>query len=102
MKQINKQIADELKGLQEKIRYNFASLEDYKKYEQMLLDYGYSQDEIQNELKRMGFYSWEQYINNKSKPKTFAERLKDGEFNGWILGLGTALLLYFALKDDKK
>jgi len=89
-----------LRGLQDKIRYNAASIEDYHKYENILKENGVAEEDLVGVLKRNGFYNWEQYFNQRQAAKgtkDFEEKRRtEGATLGWILGIGGALLLLWA------
>jgi hypothetical protein len=93
----------ELRSLLDKIRSNSANLSDYLKYEQILSDNGITADQMAMVLRRNGFYSIEQYYNQRTKAQTLDEKRRtDGELLGAILGLGGGLLLLWGLLASKK
>jgi hypothetical protein len=99
---INNQEA-ELRTLLDKIRDNSAHLSDYQKYEMILSQNSIASDEMTMLLRRHGFYSIEQYYNQRANAKTFDERRRtDGELLGSLVGLGGGLLLFWERLATKK
>lgn len=93
----------ELRSLLDKIRSNSANLNDYQKYENILSKNGITADEMAMVLRRNGFYSIEQYFNQRTKAQSLDEKRRtDGELLGAILGLGGGLLLLWGLLASKK
>lgn len=95
-------LKERLEDLRFKIRGNTATVEDYKEYEKIINDYGLI-DELSSVLKRYGYTSWHEYIDQRKNAKTFRERnVVNGDMLGLILGVSSALLLLWALgKNDK-
>ena len=94
---------EELRILLDKIRYNTAKLSDYNRYEEILVQNGITDQQMVMILRRNGFYSIEQYLNQRATAKTIDEKRRtEGEILGGILGLGGGLLLLWTLLSSKK
>lgn len=93
---------EELIKLQNKIRYNFAVLEDYERYERILFNHGYNQNDFISQLQRNGFTSLEHYYYQRNHAQTIEEKAKVDKFLAWLLGIGGALLLFWAIKKNKE
>lgn len=99
---MNIQEYNELQELQNKIRVNSATLNDYKRYEQVLKENGIYND-VDVALKQRGLNSLGEYYYSRIKAKTFEQKLMyNGELLGWILGIGGALLLLWTIKESNK
>ncbi|MBX2916188.1 MAG: hypothetical protein KF856_13035 [Cyclobacteriaceae bacterium] len=94
---------NELRLLLDKIRANSAVLSDYQRYEQILGQNGTTSQQMEMLLRRNGFFSIEQYYNQRTAAKTLEEKRRtDGEFLGAMLGIGGGLLLLWALLSAKR
>jgi hypothetical protein len=82
---------NEVEFLSQKIEQNTATIEDYKKYENLLLNGGFTHEYIFSNLNRAGFWNWEEFIAARQKK----EKDKDTEANivGGLIGIGLAILL---------
>lgn len=99
---MNNEIKAELENLQHKIRYNIAKYDDYKRYENILTSYGLSNERILNELKKAGFNSLEEYVYKRQNANSLADKkMTEGDILAWLLGIGGALLLFWALTKNK-
>jgi hypothetical protein len=87
----NQMIINELELLSNKIEQNTATLDDYRRYELLLLNGGLSHDYIYSYLNRVGFNTWEDFISARQQK----ERDKNIEASvvGGLIGLGLGLLL---------
>ncbi|MCU0439148.1 MAG: hypothetical protein MUC49_14720 [Raineya sp.] len=93
----NNTVYQEIRYLSQKIENNRASLEDYKRYEKLLLSQGISHDYLFTELKKAGFTTWEQFLHAK-KEKQDERNLEIA--TGFIAGIGIGVLL-LAVFDRK-
>ncbi len=93
-------ILSELELLSQKIENNSALLEDYKRYEALLLNGGLSHDYIFLNLNKAGFNTWEEFVQARKKK----ERDKDIEAGivGTLIGLGLGMLLMGIFGDKNK
>lgn len=88
----------ELELLSNKIEANTATLDDYKKYEFILLNSGLTKDYIYTFLNRAGFNNWEEFVlarTDKQKEKNIGTAIIGG-----IIGLGLGLILNAMFKDE--
>ncbi|WP_248723847.1 hypothetical protein [Seonamhaeicola sp. ML3] len=88
----------ELELLSNKIEANTATLDDYKKYEFILLNSGLTKDYIYTFLNRAGFNNWEEFAlarKDKQKEKNIGTAIIGG-----IIGLGLGLILNAMFKDE--
>lgn len=89
---------DELEMLTNKIEKNTATLDDYKRYEHLLLKGGLSQEYIYSYLKRAGFSSWEDFVSARNDKK-FSDNV-GGTIVGALIGLGIALIIDALFSKD--
>ena len=97
---MNIQILNELETLTHKIENNTATLDDYKRYEVLLLNGGLSHDYIFSYLDRAGFKNWDEFVTvrqNKEKNQQI-----EAVVIGGLVGLGLALLIVALLSGGKK
>ncbi|MEM1044116.1 MAG: hypothetical protein AAGI91_16015 [Bacteroidota bacterium] len=87
---------DELEHLTQSIGQNAATLADYHRYEQLLLQSGLQHDYIFSHLNRAGFASWEGFIRARQDKERSS--VVEGRVVGGLVGLGLGVLLYSALK----
>jgi len=88
----------DLETLSKKIETNSANLDDYKQYENILLNSGLSREYIYNFLNRAGFKTWEEFAsarNDKEKEKNISSTVIGG-----IIGLGLGLILNSLFKNE--
>tara|TARA_B110000211_G_C13938152_1_gene490370 strand:+ start:347 stop:631 length:285 start_codon:yes stop_codon:yes gene_type:complete len=90
---------NELEQLTELIENNRASLENYKRYEQILINGGLSRDFIFSYLNRAGFNSWEEFVNARQNKESEVKEKKESWAVAAIIGIGIGLLIS-ALKKD--
>jgi hypothetical protein len=90
---------NELEQLTELIENNSASLENYKRYEQILINGGLSRDFIFSYLNRAGFNSWEEFVNARQNKESEVKEKKESWAVAAIIGIGIGLLIS-ALKKD--
>ncbi|HPV56646.1 MAG TPA: hypothetical protein PKW61_05925, partial [Tenuifilaceae bacterium] len=60
---MDKLIVRELEYLTKKIENNQANLNDYQKYEEILLKGGLPKSIIENNLRKAGFNTWSEFVN---------------------------------------
>jgi hypothetical protein len=89
--------------LRKRIDSNFANLNDYAEYEDILTKSGlYTHEEIMQHLNKYGYDGWKAFYNarkdifNRAKP--FGA---DGAAVGVVLGFGLALLLTLAVSGSR-
>lgn len=87
----------ELERLTEAIETNTASLHDYHRYEELLLQSGLSHAYIFSYLQRAGFTSWEDFW--RARHDVARREQVSGTVIGGVVGLGLGVLLYSALKE---
>ena len=90
---------NELEQLTELIENNKASLENYKRYEQILINGGLSRNFIFSYLNRAGFNSWEEFVSARQNKESEAKENKESWAVAAIIGIGIGLLIS-ALKKD--
>jgi hypothetical protein len=90
---------NELEQLTKLIENNRASLENYKRYEQILINGGLSRDFIFSYLNRAGFNSWEEFVNARQNKESEVKEKKESWAVAAIIGIGIGLLIS-ALKKD--
>ena len=88
---MNNQIISELELLSRKIEQNTATLEDYKRYEVLLLNGGLSHNYIFSYLNQAGFRTWEDFVAARQKKQN--DKDKEAALVGGLVGLGLGLLL---------
>jgi hypothetical protein len=88
---------DELEWLAEAIRNNTASLDDYQRYEQLLLWSGLPREYIYSYLQRGGFNSWQEFVAARQSREDAGQI--SGAVIGGLVGLGLGVLLYKALQE---
>ena len=97
---INNNELNELKILSDKIRYNTANIDDYKRYEELLLKGGFTKERLNNKIQNIS--SWDKFLYDRK----FATTPKDIENINksliLILSLGGAILLYHAFNKRRK
>lgn len=59
---------NEIEIISQKIDKNKAVLEDYEKYESLLLQAGIEKDEITGSMRRYGFQNYKEYLEAREKP----------------------------------
>lgn len=82
----------ELEQLTHKIENNTATLQDYERYEVLLLQGGLPREYIYSYLRRAGFNSWEEFLAAR-KNKARREMIS-GAIIGGLVGLGLGVLFY--------
>ncbi len=87
----------EINDLSKKIDSNTATLDDYKRYELLLLSGGISKDYIYNYLSKAGFNSWDEFVKARQNKET--ER-NNAIIVGSLVGIGIGLFLLTLI--DKK
>jgi hypothetical protein len=87
---MNSSLINELNVLTEKIEQNTAALEDYKRYEVILLNGGFRRDYIFSYLNRIGLQTWEDFVAIRQKNK---KDLDHASAIGGIIGMGWGLIL---------
>lgn len=91
-------LISELELLSKKIETNSASLDDYKRYEGILLNSGLNKSYIYNFLNQAGFNTWEEFAlarKDKEKEKNIGTAIIGG-----IIGLGLGLILNSLFKEE--
>jgi len=88
---MNNQILGELELLTRKIETNTATIEDYKRYEVLLLNGGLTHEYIFSYLNQAGFKNWEDFIKTRQKKQT--DKDNEAALIGGLVGLGLGLLL---------
>ena len=89
---------NELELLSKKIESNSADLNDYKRYENILLNSGLNKSFIYDFLNQAGFQNWEQFVSarkDKEKEKNIGTAIIGG-----IIGLGLGLILNSIFKEE--
>ena len=90
---INRSLYNELESLTYRIDINSATLDDYRKYESLLVNAGLPKEYIYNYLRRAGFTNWDDLVKaRKIKEKTHQENVETAVVGG-IIGLGLGVLL---------
>ncbi|MEP2936864.1 MAG: hypothetical protein ABJM06_00620 [Gilvibacter sp.] len=82
---------DELEVLTQKIENNTANLDDYNRYESILLQGGLSLDYIHSYLNRAGFRDWNDLVLARRSKEV--EKSTNAGVIGAIIGLGLGLLI---------
>lgn len=94
-------LINELEVLSKKIEQNTATLTDYKRYEQILLEGGLSHDYIFHSLSQAGFDTWEEFVEARKRKQRKSDDLESGLIGG-LVGIGLGLLLIGIFSGDKK
>jgi hypothetical protein len=90
---ISRNLYTELESLTFRIDNNSASLDDYKRYELLLVNAGLPKHYIYDYLRRAGFSNWDDFVRaRKIKEQSHQENLETAVVGG-IIGLGIGLLL---------
>lgn len=97
---MNSVAINELELLSQKIEKNTATLDDYKRYEKLLLNGGLSHNYIFSYLNRAGFQTWEEFITARQKKEDNKD--KEALVVGGLVGLGLGLLLLGLFSEGKK
>ncbi len=93
MVKISRNLYTELEALTFRIDNNSASLDDYKRYELLLVNAGLPKQYMYDYLRRAGFSNWDDFVKaRKVKEKTHQENIESTVVGG-IIGLGLGLLL---------
>lgn len=87
----------ELEQLTHKIENNTATLQDYERYEALLLQGGLPLDYIYSYLDRAGFNSWEGFL--AARQSKARREMIGGAIIGGLVGLGLGVLFYDLLGD---
>lgn len=88
----------ELEQLTQKIEFNTATLPDYQRYEELLLQSGLPRNYIYSYLRRAGFNSWEDFVAaRRSKER---RQMISGAIIGGLVGLGLGVLFYDLLVEE--
>lgn len=90
----------ELEILTQKIEQNTANLEDYNRYETILLQGGLSSDYIHSYLNRAGFSNWSELVIARRNKEI--EKSNNAGVIGAIVGLGLGLLIAEIFGDKSK
>jgi hypothetical protein len=93
-----KKIHAEIERLSQKIRNNTATLSEYQRYEQLLVDNGLPLNFVRSSLEKSGYRSWEELIRIR-KDET-RDRYRETDTIGWLIGFGKSILLYDKLQRD--
>ena len=86
-------VFNELEHLSNKIEINTATIEDYKRYETLLIGAGLPRDYIFAYLKKAGFNSWEDLVYARRRKEQIRQERLEAAVVGGIVGLGVGLLL---------
>jgi len=93
---------DRINYLSDQIRWNRASLTEYREYVNILIHAGVSLDEINAILSNSGFHSVEEFAKAKQLATTLEQkqRINDALITGALIGIGIALIL--GISTNKK
>lgn len=91
----------ELEKLTQKIENNTASLDDYQKYENILLKGGLSQDYIHSYLNKAGFNTWEDLIRARQNKENGTSPLGAIALGG-LIGIGLGLIIYKLIGNNSE
>ncbi len=89
----------ELEILTQKIESNEATLKDYKRYEELLINGGLSRDYIFSYLRRAGFNTWEEFAQARKTKENERKERNESLTVAAIVGIGIALLISAFQKD---
>lgn len=89
----------ELENLTQKIESNNATLNDYKRYEQLLVEGGLSREYIFSYLQRAGFNTWEELVQARRTKENEKKERNESLTVAAIVGIGIALLISAFQKD---
>lgn len=87
----------EIKAITERIEKDTATLDDYTRYESLLLKGGLSHEMIYSSLNKAGFNTWDEFL--KARKRKERDRWEESNLIGALIGLGLGLLLYKLIKD---
>ncbi len=74
MTEISEIEINEMEMLSNKIDKDTAILDDFKRYEELLIKAGFEQSRIRARMNQYGFFSYEEYVEAKSKVTTREQR----------------------------
>lgn len=97
---MNNIITSELELLSQKIEKNTATIDDYKRYETLLLNGGLSHNYIFSYLNRAGFRTWEEFVSARQRKQS--DKDSEAVVVGGLIGLGLGLLLLGLFDGGKK
>ena len=89
----------ELETLTQKIELNEANLNDYKRYEELLVNGGLSRDYIFSYLRRAGFNTWEEFVHARKTKENERKERNESLAVAAIVGVGIAMLISAFQKD---
>jgi hypothetical protein len=92
-------ISQKLMRLRERIDLNVASLPEYTEYEQLLVQSGYTHQEIIDHISKHGYKSWQEYYDERNSTGNYRKRKTEGAILGAILGLALAAIVFLAIRS---
>jgi hypothetical protein len=99
-KRITKQQLDEIELLSMKIDNNSMDIEDYKRYEELLLFAGMKQSDIREKMNKYNYSSYEEYLRAKKNPRNKEEeKIVNIKIVSGLVVL-FAVLLFFMAKQN--
>ncbi len=97
IKEIEKSKVQEIESLADKIDKGTASLQDYQRYEGLLLEVGFTEDDVRAKMRQNGFRSYEEYLKAREKASTYEQkRITDAIIVASLVALSMAILLWIA------
>ena len=92
---VSKATKDRISRLSEQIKWNRASLEEYREYRDILLRYGVPQEKIQRILSQSDFHDIDEYAKARMSAITLEHKKKmnDAIITGALLGLGIGIII---------
>ena len=98
---MNNQIYSELGILSQKIEDNTASVQDYNRYEELLLNAGLQKEYILSYLKKADLKSWEDLIKARNKQGKLREENQKMNAVGGLLGIAIGLFVIYLIGDER-
>ena len=92
---INNQTYKKIEELSQKIEVNTATLDEYYKYEELLLKAGTPKKSIEQNLKKANYKSWEDLISARNKVGRLREENLKASVVGGIVGLALGIALAY-------
>lgn len=98
---MNIHIINELRDIQEKIKFNSAKYTDYQRFEELLIQAGYPASSIHQILTSTGFTSWDDFLIKRNQFKDIEDRERISKIIGWSAGIIGGLFILWLINKDK-